>query len=71
MASASRLATMPSSSASCTELKALTEPADALRRVAAVIAIFFLLHASFGSLRLAALTFFTLPWALVGGVLAA
>jgi len=37
----------------------------------AVIAIFFLLYTSFENWRLAALTFFTLPWALVGGVLAA
>jgi len=37
----------------------------------AVIAIFFLLVTSFQNLRLATLTFFTLPWALVGGVLAA
>jgi len=37
----------------------------------AVIAIFFLLVTSFGNLRLATLTFFTLPWALVGGLLAA
>jgi CzcA family heavy metal efflux pump len=37
----------------------------------AVIAIFFLLYTSFSNWRLAALTFFTLPWALVGGVLAA
>ncbi|RPJ22468.1 MAG: efflux RND transporter permease subunit, partial [Planctomycetaceae bacterium] len=37
----------------------------------AVIAIFFLLVTSFGNWRLAALTFFTLPWALVGGLLAA
>jgi CzcA family heavy metal efflux pump len=37
----------------------------------AVIAIFFLLHTSFENWRLATLTFFTLPWALVGGVLAA
>lgn len=37
----------------------------------AVIAIFFLLVTSFENLRLATLTFFTLPWALVGGVLAA
>jgi Cu/Ag efflux pump CusA len=36
-----------------------------------VIAIFFLLVTSFENLRLATLTFFTLPWALVGGVLAA
>jgi CzcA family heavy metal efflux pump len=37
----------------------------------AAIGIFLLLQASFGSFRLAALTFFTLPMALVGGVLAA
>jgi len=37
----------------------------------AVVAIFFLLHTSFGNGRLATLTFFTLPWALVGGILAA
>jgi len=37
----------------------------------AVIAIFFLLVTSFENLRLATLTFFTLPWALVGGLLAA
>jgi CzcA family heavy metal efflux pump len=37
----------------------------------AVIAIFFLLYTSFGNWRLATLTFFTLPWALVGGLLAA
>jgi len=37
----------------------------------AVIAIFFLLYTSFGKWRLASLTFFTLPWALVGGLLAA
>ncbi len=37
----------------------------------AVIAIFFLLYTSFGNWRLAILTFFTLPWALAGGVLAA
>jgi len=37
----------------------------------AVIAIYFLLYTSFGNWRLATLTFFTLPWALVGGVLAA
>ena len=37
----------------------------------AVIAIFFLLVTSFQNVRLATLTFFTLPWALVGGVLAA
>jgi CzcA family heavy metal efflux pump len=37
----------------------------------AVIAIFFLLQTSFRNWRLANLTFLTLPWALVGGVLAA
>jgi Cu/Ag efflux pump CusA len=37
----------------------------------AVIAIFFLLFTSFGSWRPTFLTFFTLPWALVGGVLTA
>src|SRR3990170_4327667 len=37
----------------------------------AVIAIYFLLYTSFGNFRLATLTFFTLPWALVGGILAA
>ncbi|HLO33003.1 MAG TPA: efflux RND transporter permease subunit [Anaerolineales bacterium] len=37
----------------------------------AVLAIFFLLYTSFGRWRLAILTFFTLPWALVGGVLTA
>ncbi len=37
----------------------------------AVFAIFFLLYTSFGNWRMTALTFFTLPWALVGGVLAA
>ncbi len=37
----------------------------------AVIAIFFLLYTVFGNWRLASLTFFTLPWALVGGLLAA
>jgi len=37
----------------------------------AVIAIFFLLYTSFGSWRQTILTFFTLPWALVGGVLTA
>jgi Cu/Ag efflux pump CusA len=37
---------------------------------AALIAIFLLLHAAFGSLRLAVLTFLLLPMALVGGVLA-
>jgi CzcA family heavy metal efflux pump len=37
----------------------------------AVVAIFFLLVTSFQKLRLALLTFFTLPWAVVGGLLAA
>jgi CzcA family heavy metal efflux pump len=37
----------------------------------AVLAIFFLLYTSFENWRLAILTFFTLPWALVGGLLAA
>ena len=37
---------------------------------AALIAILLLLHAAFGSLRLAAITFLALPMALVGGVLA-
>jgi CzcA family heavy metal efflux pump len=37
----------------------------------AAIAVFFLLHASFGSWRLAVLGFITLPSALIGGVLAA
>ncbi|RPI95206.1 MAG: efflux RND transporter permease subunit [Chloroflexi bacterium] len=37
----------------------------------AVLAIFFLLYTSFENWRLATLTFFTLPWALVGGLLAA
>jgi CzcA family heavy metal efflux pump len=37
----------------------------------AVIGIFFLLYTSFENWRLATLTFFTLPWALVGGILAA
>jgi CzcA family heavy metal efflux pump len=39
--------------------------------LAAVIVIFLLLQAVFSSVRLAALTFLTLPMALVGGVLAA
>jgi CzcA family heavy metal efflux pump len=39
--------------------------------IGAVIAVFLLLQASFGSFRLAALSFFTLPMALVGGILAA
>ena len=38
--------------------------------IAAAVAIFLLLHAAFGSLRLAILTFLLLPMALVGGVLA-
>jgi CzcA family heavy metal efflux pump len=38
--------------------------------LAAAAAIFLLLHAAFGSLRLALLTFLLLPMALVGGVLA-
>ena len=38
--------------------------------LAAAVAIFLLLQAAFGSLRLAALTFLLLPMALVGGVLA-
>ena len=36
-----------------------------------VIAIFFLLYTSFNNWRMTILTFFTLPWALVGGALAA
>src|SRR5262249_37315635 len=39
--------------------------------IGAAVAVFLLLQASFGSFRLAALSFFTLPMALVGGVLAA
>ncbi len=39
--------------------------------VVAVVVIFFLLQASFGSWRLATIAFLTLPAALVGGVLAA
>ena len=39
--------------------------------IACAIGLFLLLQASFGSWRLAALAFFTLPSALVGGVLAA
>jgi CzcA family heavy metal efflux pump len=39
--------------------------------LAAAIAIFLLLQAAFGSFRLATLSFLTLPFALVGGVLAA
>jgi CzcA family heavy metal efflux pump len=37
----------------------------------AVIAIFFLLYTSFQNWRLTLLTFLTLPWAIVGGLLAA
>jgi len=37
----------------------------------AVLAIFFLLYTSFNNWRMTFLTFFTLPWALVGGALAA
>jgi CzcA family heavy metal efflux pump len=39
--------------------------------IVAVLAIFLLLQVSFGSWRLATLSFFTLPSALVGGILAA
>jgi CzcA family heavy metal efflux pump len=39
--------------------------------IVAAIGVFLLLQASFGSFRLALLSFFTLPMALVGGVLAA
>jgi CzcA family heavy metal efflux pump len=39
--------------------------------IGAALAVFLLLQASFGSFRLATLSFFTLPMALVGGVLAA
>ena len=42
-----------------------------LRRSSPAIGIFLLLQASFGSWRLATLSFLTLPMALVGGVLAA
>jgi CzcA family heavy metal efflux pump len=42
-----------------------------LAGVVAVVAIYFLLMTSFENVRLATLTFFTLPWALVGGLLAA
>jgi CzcA family heavy metal efflux pump len=38
---------------------------------AAAIGVFLLLHTSFGSTRLAILSFLTLPFALVGGILAA
>jgi CzcA family heavy metal efflux pump len=39
--------------------------------IVAAIGIFFLLHASYGSFRLALLSFLTLPMALIGGALAA
>jgi CzcA family heavy metal efflux pump len=39
--------------------------------IVAAIGIFFLLHASYGSFRLAMLSFLTLPMALIGGALAA
>jgi CzcA family heavy metal efflux pump len=39
--------------------------------IAAAIGVFLLLHTSFGSTRLAILSFLTLPFALVGGILAA
>ncbi len=42
-----------------------------LAGMVAVVAIYFLLVTSFKNIRLATLTFFTLPWALVGGFLAA
>ena len=42
----------------------------AIAGLVAVAAIFFLLFTTFGKFRLAALAFFTLPWALVGGILA-
>lgn len=42
-----------------------------LAGLVAVVAIFFLLYTSFENWRLATLTFLTLPWALVGGILAA
>jgi CzcA family heavy metal efflux pump len=53
-----------------------TERQEAQRRlltygIGAAIAVFLLLQASFGSFRLATLSFLTLPMALVGGVLAA
>ena len=52
------------------------ERQDAQRRlliygIGAALAVFLLLQASFKSFRLATLSFFTLPMALVGGVLAA
>jgi CzcA family heavy metal efflux pump len=42
-----------------------------LAGLAAVTGIFFLLYTVFGNWRLAVLVFLTLPWALVGGILAA
>ena len=42
-----------------------------LAGIASVVIIFFILLTSFGVFRLAALAFVTLPWALVGGSLAA
>jgi CzcA family heavy metal efflux pump len=39
--------------------------------IVAALGIFFLLHASYGSFRLAMLSFLTLPMALIGGALAA
>ena len=52
-----------------TELNAAQDRLN-LFGIAAAIAIFLLLQAAFGSLRLAPLTFLLLPMALVGGVLA-
>jgi CzcA family heavy metal efflux pump len=52
-----------------TELNAAQDRLN-LFGIGAAIAIFLLLQAAFGSLRLAALTFVLLPMALVGGVLA-
>jgi CzcA family heavy metal efflux pump len=52
------------------------ERQSAVRRMVAfgagaLIGIFLMLHASFGRMRLATLSFLTLPFALVGGILAA
>ena len=68
--SSSRSGTTPRCSASTAERQ------SAQRRllifaIGAALVIFLLLQAAFGSWRLAALAFFTLPMALVGGVLAA
>jgi len=52
-----------------TELNAAQDRLN-LFGLAAVVVIFLLLQAAFGSVRLAALTFLLLPMALVGGVLA-